>query len=173
MMSSHSRKRALRRLLAVSLLTAMAILLNAFDMALTLPIPSVRVGFSHILTISALYILGRKEALLVVLFKVFLSALIFGKLASPAFFIAFAGNSAALLFLTAGFRRLSLIPLSIGGAFCNNLGQILVVYFFFIPKSELLWYFFLMLLGGTMSGFFMGLLAGLIIKRVNHAVVDL
>ena len=172
-MSSPGKRTMLRRLLLIALLTAMAILLNAFDMALTLPVPSVRIGLSHILTIVALYTLGRKEALLVVLFKVLLSALLFGKLASPSFFIALAGNSAALFFLTAAYRRLSLIPLSMGGAFCNNLGQILVVYLFFVPRTELFWYFFLMLLGGTMSGFFMGLLAGLIIKRVNHAVVDL
>jgi len=151
----------------------MAILLNAFDMALTLPLPSVRIGLSHILTIVALYTLGRKEALLVVLFKVLMSALLFGKLASPSFFIALAGNSAAVLFLTMGFRHLSLIPLSIGGAFCNNLGQIIVVYLFFVPRTELLWYFFLMLLGGTVSGVLMGALAGLIIKRVKYAVLDI
>jgi heptaprenyl diphosphate synthase len=172
-MSSPGKRRILKRLLLMALLTAMAILLNAFDMALTLPVPSVRIGLSHILTIVALYTMGRKEALLVVLFKVLLSALLLGKLASPSFFIALAGNIAAVFFLTSGFRRMSLIPLSIGGAFCNNLGQIIVVYFFFIPRTELLWYFFLMLLGGTVSGLLIGLLAGLIIKRVNHAVVDL
>jgi len=173
MMSSATKGKTLRRGIFLALLTAMALLLNSFDMALTLPFPAFRIGLSHILTVTALFTLGRKEALFVVFFKVILTALFWGKIASPSFFIAAAGNGAALLFLTAGFKRLSLIPLSIGGAFFNNLGQILVVYCFFIPRKELLWYFFLMLSGGVLTGVAIGVLAGIIIRRIKHAALDL
>ena len=172
-MPSATKGKTLRRGIFLALLTAMALLLNSFDMALTLPFPAFRIGLSHILTITALLTLGRKEAFFVVFFKVVFTALIWGTLASPSFFIAVAGNGAALLFLLAGFKRLSLIPLSVGGAFFNNLGQILVVYFFFIPRKELLWYFFLMLLGGALTGAVIGAVAGIIIRRVRHAGMDL
>ncbi len=143
-------------------------MLNSIDMLITMPFPYVRLGIAHIMTIVALYLVGIRAAGLVILFKVIISALLFGKIGAPGFMIAIAGNIGAYLFLIGGKRLFSIIPLSIGAAFCNNAAQAIIVFIFFVPHLEIIWLFAILLGIGILTGTGMGIVSKLLIERLSH-----
>ena len=157
----------LKKLLYISLLVAGSVLLNSMDYLITSPFPFVKIGFSHIVSLVVLYLFGRKELIFVLLFKVFLVGLIWGKLFTPVFFISLTGNLAAGMFLIVAYRYFSLIFLSIGGSFFNNFGQSLLVYFLLIPQKKILTIFGIMFLIGIVSGFFVALAAKLLLNKLE------
>jgi heptaprenyl diphosphate synthase len=159
----------LRKIIYLSFLIIGAVLLNSVDIIITVPFPFVRVGFSHIISLVVLYIFGQKEMFFVIFFKVLLVGVVWGKIFTPIFFISFAGNIAAGLFLICAFRFYSIIFLSIGASFFNNFAQSLVVYFSFIPQKRILTVFGIMFLMGIISGFLIGLSAKLMLKKLNKS----
>ncbi len=156
-----------KKILFLSLLTAMAVLLNSFDIALTAPVPFIKAGLAHIITVTALYVYGRKEASIIIIFKILMVSLLWGRLGTPVFFISAAGNGAVLLFLWTANRRFSVTAFSVGAAFFNNLGQIAAVRFLFIPGNEMRYLYGLILAGGIISGLLIGIASTLLIRRLK------
>ena len=117
-----------KQLALCAVLTALALGLsvmeNMFPVTAVIPLPGVKLGLANIVTVFALYTLGSKQALSILIARCLLGSL-------------FAGNASALLFSLMGgvlamlvmislkqFRRLSLFGVSIGGAAAHNIGQI-------------------------------------------------
>ncbi len=166
-----NRKRT-RFFIFTALLTAGAVILNSLDMLLPTPVPNMRIGIAHVMTIIAVYVIGLRGAGLVILFKLIISALLWGKFGTPGFFIALAGNAATFSFLVIGKRFLSIIPLSVGAAFFNNLGQFAVVFFFFIPHLEILWLFAILLAIGCFTGTIIGITAQQLLRRIGNGSLN-
>lgn len=166
------RRNSLRKVVFIALLTAGAVVLNALDIAVTMPFPYVRLGIAHIMTIVALLLYGVRAAGLVIVMKLVLTALLFGKLGAPGYSIAVAGNLGAFIFLCLGRRMFSVVPLSIGAAFCNNVAQSAVVFVFFVPHLEILWLFAILQGIGVATGAIMGIAAKLLLERLRHGNVN-
>ena len=111
-----------------AMLTALALGLstmeNMFPVTAVIPLPGVKLGLANIITLFALYRLGTKQAMSILIARCLLGSL-------------FAGNFSALLYSLLGgitamlvmiglkqLRRLSIFGVSIGGAAGHNIGQI-------------------------------------------------
>lgn len=154
-----------KKMIILALLVAAAIILNSIDIIITMPLPFVKLGIAHLITILVLYLYGKKEMTFVIIFKVLLISLIWGKFGLPTFYVSLAGNTATLLFLFLAYKHFNIVSLSIGAAFFNNLGQIITVYFLFIKKEEMFFIFGILMLLGMVSGFLIGISAKEILKR--------
>ena len=117
-----------KQLALCAVLTALALGLsvmeNLFPVTAVIPLPGVKLGLANIVTVFALYTLGAKNALSILIARCLLGSL-------------FAGNFSALLFSLMGgilamlvmiglthLHRLSVYGVSIGGAAAHNAGQI-------------------------------------------------
>lgn len=155
-------------MLFLALFTAMAVLLNSFDILVTAPFPFVKVGLAHVISVLTAYMFGRKEAVLVIFFKVLIVSLIWGRLGTPSFLISVFGNAAAALFVITMLDRVSITAFSIGAAFFNNLGQVSAVRWFFVPNGEMRYLYTIIFISGIFTGMLIGMLSGQLLKRLRY-----
>ena len=119
----------LRRLTRCAVLTALALALSVAEglvpLTILFPLPGLRLGLANLVTVYALCRLSRREALLILLARCLLGALVGGNLTALAFSLT--GGALALGVMAAAVRlgALSLFGVSILGAAAHNTGQIL------------------------------------------------
>ncbi len=112
-----------KRLVQIAILAAIASIISILERFIPMPVPFVRPGLSNIFVIMALFI-NPWGALFVVLTKVLFTTAVFGGLFQPVVVIQISGGIAGFLimyFLVVSKIKISLIGLSIAGAFFHNI----------------------------------------------------
>lgn len=158
-----------KRLTRMALLAALALIIFVLEAQLPplVPIPGVKLGLANIITVYAMFRLGPRDALLILLTRILLGNL-------------FAGSVMALLFSLGGgllcwVVMLLLRPLltekqiwvaSPLGAIAHNLGQMAVTLAVY-RTAQLMIYLPVLLLSGLITGLFTGLSAQFLIQRLN------
>lgn len=111
-----------------AMLTALALGLstmeNMFPVTAVIPLPGVKLGLANIITLFALYRLGTKQAMSILIARCLLGSLFAGNFS--ALLYSLLGGITAMLVMI-GLRqlpRLSVFGVSIGGAAGHNIGQI-------------------------------------------------
>ena len=159
----------IKRLTQLSLLTATALIIFVIELRIPniIPIPGIKLGLANIITVYCVYHFNAFETALMLTSRIILGAL-------------FSGNIFSLVYSTAGaffclcgmlvIRRI--IPekyiwlCSVIGAVLHNTGQIIMAVIvtgtFFV-----LAYYPILLVSGCIAGFFTGISAQMIIKRIN------
>jgi len=166
---SAMKNRSVRRLTTCAVLTALALALSVAEglvpFTILFPLPGLRLGLSNLVTIYALYRLSFREALLILLARCFLGALLGGNLSGLAFSIT--GGLLALLLMEAlrRLRGLSLFGVSIGGAAAHNTGQILAA-MAVLGSPAALAYLPPLLLCSIATGAFTGFVTMLLLRRI-------
>jgi heptaprenyl diphosphate synthase len=160
----------------LSLLVALAITLHIFEallpVAQIMPIPGAKLGLANIVTLLTLVLLGFREGLLVVLLRSFLGSLLGGTFLGTTFFLSlsgalFSGLAMGLLYYFAG-GRFSLIGISVCGAICHNLGQLLAAAIL-IQQVGIFMYLPYLLLFALPTGYFTGVAATFMLRFAkNH-----
>lgn len=159
-----------RKLIYLSLLSAMGIVLGLFESMIPLPvaIPGARLGLSNMVVLVTIVSIGYKEGFIVSIFKTVLLALVTGAVSS--FFFSFAGAilSTIAMVLSHKFLRkyLSLIGISEIGSFFHNLGQVLVASFI-MKTTAIFAYLPILVILGIFTGFFVGLASIYITNNTN------
>lgn len=106
------------------MLTAVALVLGYVEHLVPIsPIPGIKLGLSNTVLLYAIYLMGAKSALSLMVLKVVLSGLLF---AGPmAMLYSFAGGilSLAAMLLARKVPGLSLVGISVCGAVAHNIGQ--------------------------------------------------
>lgn len=154
----------IRRQAFLALLTAMGIILHIVELNLpALPmIPGAKVGLANIVTLMALLSFGFREAFTVLLLRLAVGSLLSGTFMSITFFLSLSGGLMGFWFLNLSYHYLlgylSLMGVSMLGAFGHNLGQILLA-FYIINNPGLFYYFPYLALAAIPTGFFTGYLA--------------
>jgi heptaprenyl diphosphate synthase len=150
-----------RKIYLVSFLVAVSGILSVIDTMLPKPLPMLKLGISNIVTL--VLILEDRPALAgsVAFLRTIVSAVMIGTLFSYTFLLSFSGAMASVLFTWLFFRwlgdRLSVIGLSVVGAFFNTVFQGIVVVLFFGWDKGILLLLSLFLLLGTVNGIVIGL----------------
>ncbi len=150
-----------KKLVFMALLTAISLVIWVIEAQIPapVPVPGVKLGLASVVTLVTMLLLGRKEALAVLLVRVFLGSL-------------FAGSMSAILFsLTGGVlswavMALLLRPLSGGlvwvdsvfGAIAHNAGQLLAA-MFVTKTAALISYAPALLASAIVTGAFTGVVA--------------
>ena len=132
-----------KRLVVIALLSGIAVVIYAVESFIPTPSPWLRFGFSHIITLFSLLFFGTGTAVLIFLIRTVVGSLIIGKLFSPTFVLGLGGGASAvaamsiILGMLRG-RGLSVVGISVVGAWVNNLVQVLLAFILFIRHGEIL-----------------------------------
>ena len=153
-------------LLALSVSLAMILSFVESQIPAMVAIPGVKVGLANIVVVFALYKLGWKEAVVISLTRVFLVGLLFGNGISILYSITGASVSFAAMVLLKQAKVFSTMAVSVVGGVLHNLGQIAMACV--IMGTDVLRYYApFLILSGTLAGIAIGVLAAIMIRRID------
>ena len=148
------------------LITALGLVLSYLESLVpSLGVPGVKLGLPNIAIVFALYRLGWRDACIISLVRVFLVFLLFGNGAGLAYSLAGAALSLSLMGLLKKTGRFSSVGVSVAGGVAHNAGQILVA-MVLLETARLAWYLPVLWVSGTVAGVLIGIVAGVLVKRV-------
>ena len=155
-----------RKITVLAMAIALAMILSYVESLIpSSGIPGVKMGLANIDVVFSLYRLGWKEAAGVSLLRVFLVSLLFGHAASLMYSAAGAVLSLLGMIGLKATDRLSCVAVSVIGGVLHNVGQILIAWALMGPN--VVYYLPVLIVSGTVTGVLIGVLAGLIVKRIK------
>jgi heptaprenyl diphosphate synthase len=151
----------------IALLVSSAAALQIAEWLIPFPIPGIKPGLANIMTLIALVDMGPRVAIQIAVLRTLVASIFLGSFLSPTFILSFSGSVASSLvmvllfelFKTSEKPLLSLVGISILGAFTNNLVQMSIVSSLLVKNSGV---FLLMPWLGTsavITGWITGVLA--------------
>ena len=148
------------------LITALGLVLSYLESLVpSLGVPGVKLGLPNIAIVFALYRLGWRDACIISLVRVFLVFLLFGNGAGLAYSVVGAALSLALMGLLKKTGKFSSVGVSVAGGVAHNAGQMLVA-MALLETSRLAWYLPVLWVSGTVAGVLVGIVSGVLVKRV-------
>ena len=153
----------------MSLLTALSLVIWVIEAQIPppVPVPGVKLGLASVITLTAMVLLGRREALAVLVVRVILSSLFAGSVSVILFSLAGGLLSWAVMALLAGrFEEKLLWVVSVFGAIGHNAGQLLAAAA--VTKSAaIFWYGPALLASAVVTGAFTGLGAAYLVRALR------
>lgn len=156
----------LKRTCILSMLLAMAIVLNMVETLIPIFIPGVKLGLANIIILIMLYKFKPTEALIVNLLRIIIVGLIRSTLLSPTFLMSLTGGilSYLLMLLFSRGKIFSPIGVSVLGAVGHTVGQI-VIAIILLDTTAFVYYLPLIAILSVFTGVFSGMLARAYLKR--------
>ena len=152
----------------LSMCIALSMILSYFESLIPplVAVPGVKVGLANIVVVFALYKLGWKYAAVISLTRVFLVGLLFGNGISILYSFTGAIVSFAAMLLLKKAKVFSTMAVSVAGGVLHNLGQIAMACV--IMGTDVLRYYApFLVLSGTLAGIAIGVLAAIMIRRIE------
>ena len=151
--------RRTQKLVFMALLTALSLIIWVIEAQIPapVPIPGVKLGLASVITLTAMVLLGRREAGYILLARVILSALFAGSVSVILFSLAGGVLSWAVMALLIGcFPEKQMWVVSVFGAIGHNAGQLLAAAM--VTKTVgIFWYGPALLCAAIITGAFTGL----------------
>ena len=156
------------RIAFLSLCITLALILSFVESQIPalVAIPGVKLGLANIVVVFALYKMGWKEAAVISLIRVFLVGLLFGNGVSILYSIVGATVSFAAMVLLKNTKVFSYTAVSVAGGVLHNMGQIGMACLL-MGTDVLKYYAPFLVLSGTLAGIVIGLLAAIMVKRIE------
>lgn len=158
-----------KRLTAMALLTAVALIMFTVEAQIPppVPIPGVKLGLANIITVYAMFMLGPKDTLLILLARVVLGSMF----SSAAITLIYSLSGGLLCYLAMLLLRKLLTLRQIWvcgviGAIFHNVGQTLAAICIYQSLSVAV-YFPLLVISGVVTGLFTGLCAQFLVQRLR------
>ncbi len=157
-----------QRLNTIALFAALSLILSIVELVIPKPFPFFRLGLANLPLLIALTFFTVREFFILVLLKIFGQAIVAGTLFSYVFLFSAVGSVASgivmLSFRRAYPRRVSLVGISVAGAFGSNCAQLLfAAWLIFGRSTRLIAPPFLLI--GTVSGVLLGLAASYMLRH--------
>ena len=149
------------------MMTALAFLLGYVEtlIPINLGVPGVKLGLANLAVIVSLYLLGARAAGTIALVRVILTGFTFGNLSMMLYSLAGAGLSLALMLLAKKMDFFGTVGVSIIGGVGHNVGQLLVAALV-VESGSVFYYLPVLLAAGTVAGALIGILGGIMVKRL-------
>lgn len=162
--------KSMRRLARYGLLVALAIILSYVESLIPLPffMPGMKLGLANIVVLMALYTLRPIDAAIISFMRVLLVGILFKNGVSMAYSFGGALLSLAAMILLKKSGKFGTTGVSVAGAACHNIGQITVAAIM-LQTSQLAYYLPVLLISAAVTGVIIGILGGMIVKRVEKA----
>ncbi|MEG0072244.1 MAG: Gx transporter family protein [Raoultibacter sp.] len=173
MHAREQKRMSAHEVASYGVLTALALVLGYLEVLFPLPVsvPGVKLGLGNIVVLFALVEYGRKPALLLMLFKVVVSSLLFGNPAVFPFGLAGGLFAFAVMAIGASFKHLSVIALSMLGGIAHNLGQLVMVTLLLGPYIALA-NLPVLLVSGLATGLLTGIVCQMALKHFGTAAPE-
>ncbi len=157
-----------KRVARCGLLLAMMLILGWIEKQIPSPYPGVKLGLSNSVLIFAVYMLDIPTAYVLMLFKVFLSNVLFGSL-GVTFAMGFAGGLVSLTAMVAisCIKGMHTVTVSIVGGVAHNVGQIGMA-MLVVNTPGLLGYLPVLMISGLLFGALTGVCADRVMKYMKH-----
>ena len=154
----------------IGMITALAMIFGYIQtlIPLNFGVPGMKLGLSNIVTVTALYVMGAGPALAVTVLRIFLVSMTFGNMAALMYSLAGGLLSFLGMALLKKAKGFSVVGVSILGGALHNTGQ-LAVAMAVVENIRLASYLPVLLIGGTATGFLIGLASARIIPRLRKA----
>lgn len=152
--------------LGLSIALAMILSFVEHQIPALVAIPGIKVGLPNIVMIFLLYRVGWKETVIVSIIRIILVSMLFGNIQTMTFSIAGAVLSLAGMILLKRLNCFSCITVSIVGGILHNIGQIIAAVFW-TSTAQIAFYLPVLLISGTVAGTLIGILGGMMIKRME------
>ncbi len=158
-----------KRLTRMSLLTALALIIFTIEAQIPapVPIPGVKLGLANIITVYAMFCLGPRDTLLMLLCRIFLGSVFSGQMMT--LFYSLSGGLLCYLIMLPMHKLVSRKQIwvcSVVGAIAHNIGQIIAA-IIIAQTPGLIVYLPVLLISGVIAGTFTGLCAQFIISRLE------
>lgn len=162
-----------KKLAVLGLCTAVALILAYVESMLPplfTAVPGIKIGLPNIIIVFVLYRFGLKEAAVVSLVRMLAISFMFGNMMALVYSLAGAILSMLVMVLLKRWNFLSVVGVSVAGGVFHNVGQILAA-MVFLGTAELGYYLIVLAITGTVSGIFVGLCGGIIVKRIPKNLI--
>ena len=156
----------LKRLMIISMLLAMAIVINYLESFIPIFIPGVRLGLANAIILIMLYEFKWYEALAVDVLRILLVSLIRGTFLSPTFYMALSGGmiSFLIMLLFSRIKVFSKVGVSILGSLGHAFGQIIIA-IVLLDSINLVYYLPFIAVLSIGTGVLSGMVASLYLRR--------
>jgi heptaprenyl diphosphate synthase len=157
------------RIAKYSLLIALAMILSYLEAQIPafFAVPGMKLGLTNVVVLTALYLMDAKSAMLINLLRIFLVSVMFGNGMSLAYSAAGGILSGIVMILLKRTGKFSIVTVSAAGGVCHNVGQILVAMALLETRS-LGWYLLILWFTGLAAGLAIGILGGMLVKRLEQ-----
>ncbi len=157
-----------KRVALLGVAASLALLLSYVEFLLPplfVAVPGIKLGLPNVAILFVLYYTGAKEAIGISLIRVLLSAMLFGNAMTLAYSLAGAALSLAVMAALKKCNLLSPLGVSVAGAVAHNMGQTAVAVLL-LDTPQIAYYMIVLTLTGIVTGAFVGLLGGLLLRRI-------
>lgn len=156
-----------KKLPLYGVLVALAFVLSYVEMLVpfSLGIPGVKLGLANLVTLVALYLLPVPGAAAVALCRIVLAGFTFGSLSSMLYALCGGALSFLVMWFCKRLPAFSPVGVSIAGGVAHNIGQ-LACAVLVMQTVGLSWVLPVLLLSGTVAGALIGVLGGLLLRRL-------
>ncbi|MBQ3596229.1 MAG: Gx transporter family protein [Clostridia bacterium] len=157
-----------KKIAFLGLSIAIALILSYIESQIPalIAIPGIKVGLPNLIIIVILYKIGWKEAVVVSILRIFLVSLLFGNVQTMTFSLAGATVSLLSMILLRKLGDFSCITVSIVGGVFHNVGQIIAACLWTLT-AQVAYYLPVLLVSGTLAGAVIGLISGILVKRLD------
>ena len=157
-----------KRVALCGLLLAMMLILGWVEKQIPTPHPAIKLGLSNSVLIFAVYMLDIPTAYVLMIFKVFLSNLLFGSL-GVTFAMGFAGGVVSLtaMVLISRIKGMHPVTVSIVGGVMHNVGQICMA-ILVTSTPGIVGYLPWLMISGLLLGALTGVCADRVMKYMKH-----
>lgn len=163
------RKNKIRNIAFYGMLIALALIFSYLESYIPvnalIPIPGVKLGLANIVVLFALYTMRLRDAVIIAVIRVLIAGLLFGNPMTIAYSLV-GGIFSLLVMWLLKKTSLSMLGVSMMGGICHNIGQ-LAVAILLTETVRIAYYLPVLLLSGLVTGLLMGIVARLVINRVD------
>lgn len=167
------KKQSAKKIAEYGLLIALAMVLSYVEALIpfSVAVPGVKLGLANMVVVFALYRLGKTEAFIISILRVLLVTFMFGNAFALFYSLSGALLSFAVMLLLLKTGRFSTVGVGIGGGVSHNIGQILCA-MLLLGTKQLAYYLPVLLISGTIAGIAIGIIAGILLKRIDSGKVS-
>ncbi len=158
-----------KRIALLGLLVALAMILSYLESLLPpfVAVPGIKLGLTNVVVLVALLTLDAGAAFGVNVVRIVLVGITFGNLSAMLYALAGGLLSFLGMFLLKKSRRFGPVGISTAGGVAHNFGQILVA-MFVLETDKLIYYLPVLCISGTVAGVAVGILGGMVAKRITN-----
>ncbi|MBU3182083.1 Gx transporter family protein [Clostridium psychrophilum] len=163
-----------KRMVLLSMLVAIALVIYLIEAQIPVLFPGIKLGLANSISLLALILLGWREAFAIMILRTLLGSIFGGSMS--AFMFSIAGgvlSNIVMALLYKYFKNsLSIPAISICGSIFHNVGQLLVAAFI-INDLRIYVYLPVLLIAAIVTGYFIGILVGVLKSRLEKILMHL
>ena len=169
-MPNGNRKLLIKRIALCGVMTALALVFGYIEHLVPFPIGiyGIKIGLANLVVVVMLYTMNWQSALIINLVRIFISFLLFGSATSLIYSLCGGILSFLVMMLIKSIKKpsFSVVGVSICGAICHNIGQILAA-IFLLDELRIGFYLPVLIAVGALTGTLIGLVA---LPIINHPI---